>query len=193
MAITYPLSMPQTKGIRSGRWRLVSNTLVHSSPLTRHEQVLERPGAVWTGEFQLPAMTRDDAAAWTAFFVALRGRFGTFFGYDPGARSPRGGIAGSVTATGGGGRSMNVTGLAGNAPYFRAGDYVQNGDFLYMVVEDASASPLSVEPMLRATPSGSVIYNNPTAIMRLTTDDIGWDQDEAQHYGFTFQAVEALR
>ena len=185
--------MPATKGVRSSAWRQISNNLTHISPLTGQQQVIQRPGAVWACAYQLPPMAREDAAPWTAFFAALEGVFGTFYGYDTAARTPLGGVTGTVTATGGGGNSMNVSGLSGSAPYFKAGDYVQNGKYLYMVTQDASASPLSVTPRLRETPSGNVVYNNPAAIMRLASDEIGWDQSVAMHYGFTFEAVEALR
>jgi hypothetical protein len=67
-----------------------SNTAFSQSPFSGGEQVFEWPAEWWLAECSLPPMTRASAEPWNAFLLALRGRSGTFYLGDSGARVPRG-------------------------------------------------------------------------------------------------------
>lgn len=203
MAISYPLSPPVSPSFRSARFSLISNTTVFGSPLTMTEQILERPGARWSAEFTLPPMTRaGGGAAWTAFFASLRGRRGTFYGYDPAATSPRGIGTGTPLVNGASqtGNTLITDGwTAGQTGILLAGDYIGVNSRLHMVVEDANSdgsgnATLSIEPALRESPADNapITISSPKVTMRLVEDVASWDLDTALFYGFSFSAVEAL-
>lgn len=91
MAVTYPLTLPASPGFRASTFSPVSIDTINESPFTGDTQVLSRLGDRWQLGYDLPPMTRSQAAAWTAFLTKLRGRHGTFYGYDPDARLARSG------------------------------------------------------------------------------------------------------
>jgi len=202
MAVSYPLALPTTPVAKRVRFGLMSNTTVFSSPLTKTEQVLERPGRLWMGQFDLPPMAEAEASAWQAFFLSLRGRRGTFNGYDMAKTAPRGTAPGTPLVNGASqtgyalltkGWTINQTGI------LLAGDYFGVNSRFHMVVEDANSdgaglSTLAIEPPLRESPSDSAAITTtaPKVIMRLASDDVGWDVSEGKIYGFNFQAVESL-
>jgi hypothetical protein len=202
MAVSYPLTMPA--GLRSARFELVSNTAAHVSPRTKAAQVVERQGALWRATFKIKPMKRADAAAWTAFFASLRGMYGTFYAYDPAATSPLGSAPGTPLVKGASqtGHSLITDGWGlSESDILKAGDYIQLGDWYYMNVTDASSdgvgtgeSTLEIEPQLRESPADNLAITTaaPKAIMRLGGNIVGWDEDVAQLYGFSFSAIENI-
>lgn len=202
MAITYPLTLPASPGFVTSRFRLVSNVTVHASPLSKVEQVLERDGALWGADYGLPPMKRAQAAAWIAALVALRGRFGTFYAFDPDARTPRGVATGTPLVDGASqagntlntkGWSVSVTGIV------KAGDYLEVNTRLHMVVQDANSAAgglaaLAIEPKLRESPAdnAAITMTNAKVRMRLAANEVAWDADNVARFGLSFAAVEAL-
>lgn len=200
MAISYPVTMPTTPGFVSSRFLLRSNTTVFASPLSQVEQVLERQGARWAGEYVLPPMKRAVAANWVAFLVSLRGRRGTFYGFDPDAKTLLGTATGTILVNGASqtGNTLAVDGISASGTILK-GTYIQVGVYLYMVVEDATANgsgeaTLSIEPGLRTSPANNdgVTVTNPKCIMRLAEDQVSWDANRASVFGIQFTAIEAL-
>ncbi len=202
MAVSYPLTMPA--GLQSARFELLSNTAVHVSPRTKAAQVVERQGAIWRANFKIKPVKRANAAAWTAFFASLRGMYGTFYAYDPAATTPLGGAPGTPLVKGASqtGHSLITDGWGLNqSDILKAGDYIQIGTWYHMVVETAASdgvgtgeSTLEIEPQLRASPADNLAITHaaPKAIMRLGGNVVGWDEDVAQIYGFSFAAVENI-
>jgi hypothetical protein len=90
MPVTYPLSLPSSPAPKSTAFQLSAQAAFGISPFTFKQQVQTHQGQMWTVDVTLPPMTRNDAAAWTAFFTSLRGREGTFYLGDWDARAPRG-------------------------------------------------------------------------------------------------------
>lgn len=205
MAIAYPLTMPATPGFRASRFRLARRTTVFESQFTGHVQTLERQGATWALEYALPPMLRSSAAVWLAFLVALRGRVGTFKGFDPDARTPRGVATGAPLVKGAGQTGTTVT-TDGWTPsvtgILKAGDYVSLAlpvQRLHQVVEDANSdgagnATLAIEPALRESPNDNAVLTttNPWTLFRLVSDEAAWDADMLGVFGMTFQAIEAL-
>lgn len=204
MAITYPLTMPATPGLRASRFGLARNVALFESPLSGAQQTLERPGARWTAEYTLPPMRRTAAARWIAFLAGLRGRTGTFKGFDPDARAPQGSGAGAPLVKGAGqtGTLLATDGWAPSSVVLMAGDYLSFAlpdQRLHMVVEDATSdgagnATLSVEPALRVSPTDDapIATTEPFGLFRLASDEIGWDADHVGRFGLVFAAIEAL-
>ena len=201
------LNMPSSPGLRVGRFGLRSNTRRFESPLNRATQTLELPGAVWFATFELPPMTRAQAAAWQAFLASLQGSAGRFFGFDADARTPRGsydsGLDTPLVA------GADQTGLSLATDGWRAsqtglllpGDYVEVGAELKMVTgsvdsDGAGAATVSFVPQLRASPADNapLTLNNPTVTMMLVDDEqAAWEGDaNAIVSGLAFSGVEVF-
>ncbi len=207
------LTMPASPDFTETRFGLVSNTQTDlTSPLTQSSQFLELPGARWRAVYELPPMGREQAAAWQAFGLRLRGRAGQFYGFDPDARRPRGTArdkaAGALRIVAGSpGPTGNTLIVDGAAPLeqgvFLAGDYlaydVGTGRQLHMVVADADADSsgemsLAIEPPIRTPPNdnASVIVTEASCVMRLEDDEFGWEASRISRYGLNFDAVEVF-
>ena len=204
------LTMPAAPDFADTRFGLVSNTQTDlTSPIKQSSQLLELPGARWRATYALPPLSRAQAVDWIAFLVRLRGRAGRFYGFDPSfhPRTPRG-SAGSFTlrvrGAGQSGATLSVDGadpLASNV--FRAGDYlaydVGTGRQLHAVTADAGADSsgeisLPIEPPIRTSPDDNalILTTNPSCMMRLADDEVGWDVSRAQRAGITFEAIEVF-
>ena len=71
-----------------------------------------------------------------------------------------------------------------------------------MVTEDVSANgsgeaDVKIEPSLRQgietiADDATVTYTNAKTIMRLDSNETGWDTDQVSKYGITLSATEAL-
>lgn len=202
MAVTYPLTPPSTPGFRTARFGLLANTAIYQSPLSKTEQSLERAGSIWRATYTLPIMAADAASEWTAFFVSLRGRVGTFSGFDPLRTSPRGIGTGTPLVNGASqtGHSLITDGWTiSQTGIMKAGDPLEVGGYYYMMAEDVNSdgsgnATLEIEPKLRTSPATNapITVTNPKVIMRLAADDIGWNESTAGFYGFQFNAMESL-
>lgn len=198
------LSFPSSPtGFRSHRFSLMSNTITFTSPLSGTVQTLEFPGAKWGGVYTLPPMKRATAASWQSFFAQLRGAAGRFYGFDPGAKTPRGVASGAPLVNGASQTGttlttdawpINTTGL------LLPGDYFQVGSELKMITTSVNSNgvgeaTLTFEPPLRNSPSdnAAIIYTNPTCIMRLVDDgQASWDVNNLALYGISFAGVESF-
>ena len=208
------LTLPSNPGFADTRFGLVSNTQSDlTSPIKQSSQLLELPGARWRAHYSLPPMSRAQAAVWCAFLVALRGRAGRFYGYDPDARSARGTArskaAGTLTLLGGSpspsGNSLEIAGAEPQeAGLLLNGDYlaydVGAGRQLHMVTADSAAADssgnvvVSIEPPVRDTPSdgAEVLVTNASCVMRLIEDEVGWEASRISRFGIEFDAVEVF-
>ena len=208
-ALTFPLNIPSTPNFKTSRFELRRQVAVSESPYSGIQQTYEYDYALWGATFSLPPMRREQAGAWTAFFSALHGRRGTFTLGDPDRIIPLGAATGTITLASGasvGDNTLSLTvgsGLSGVTGIFKAGDYIQLGtsaaDFkLHMVVEDCDASGTAVtakiEPAVKTAVSTGqeITYNNPKALWRMDTDDLGWDGNHVSVYGISFSCTEAL-
>ena len=206
-APTYPLNHPATPAFRNSSWRLVRQNAMAESPFTGQQQVFEYDYALWTAEISLPPMIRSQAAAWEAFFMKLHGRVGTFLLGDPDAQSAQGSITGSNTLSANasvGDFTLTIsTGQNSITGIFKAGDYIQLGSGasskLHMVVDDANSNSsgivsVQIEPKVKVAVSSSaaIVVSNPRCLMRMTSDELGWDADHVSKYGITFACTEAF-
>lgn len=206
MSITYPLALPSNRQIASVRFLSNDSIAISQSPFSGSQQVYKYSGQFWEADITLRPMTRDEAEYWISFLLKLNGAYGTFLLGDPNGRTPRGVATGSPLVMGGSqtgnqlitdGWTPNTTGI------LKAGDYIQLGtgatSRLYKVLDDANAdssgvATLTIYPTLRTSPNDNdpVFINNTASVFRLTSNQATWDIKEAQIYGITFGAREAL-
>jgi len=196
------LTMPGITGKAQVLVRMVSNTMTHTSPLNNVRRTTELPGAAWHFTFTLPRMDKDKAAEWSAFFMQLRGMAGRFYGGSVLWSQPRG-VGGGVPRVNGSsqtGTSLAVDGLPANtAGWLKVGDHFSVGDELKVLTADANSNAggqavLAFEPPLRNSPAdnATLTIDNPTCVLALTSDSVGWDEQNAVQFGFVFSAMEAI-
>ena len=197
------LTMPAAPGFRASRFGLIANTQTFRSPLDGTVQTLELTGARWQVNYELPPMTRAQAAAWIAFLTDLLGSAGRLYGFDPDARAPRGSALGSPQVAGAGqsGKSLFVDGWSElETGLLLPGDYFEVNGELKMVTAQADSDSagealVAFAPSLRASPAdnAALTLDNPKATMMLVDDtQATWDADRASIYGISFSAVEAF-
>lgn len=203
MAITYPLSLPQSNAIRSIELRAINAVAYSQSPFTFAGQAHAYSGEMWQADITLKPMRRSDAEQWIAWLISLRGQYGTFYLGDPVGCTPRGTVStnSDVNAANGsaGDRTISCTITSGET--LLAGDYIQIGTTsnrtLHKVLEDVtgtgSAQDIEIWPALREnkTNAGMNILNT-TGKFRLASNQQNWSVNEASIYGITFGAFEAI-
>jgi len=195
MAISYPLDTPTTVGFESIQLRAFNAVATSQSPFTYKQQVIAHTGQKWEASISIPSVLRDLAEPWVAFLTALKGQRGTFLLGDPLGATPRGTVSGTVTLTGNAGdESVDVV-MTGS---LLAGDYIQLGGGssakLHKVLVDQTGSgTLEIWPALRTNyTSANVTYTNAKGVFRLNQNVSSWQITNANSYGISFEAVEAI-
>lgn len=208
MAISYPLSLPTTKGIKAIRLTAKNAIGVSTSPFSYAQQVYKHQGQRWQAEVAMPPMSRAEAEEWFSFLVKLKGQFGTFLIGDPHS-APRGSASSTpgtpvVNGASQTGDTLAIDGLPASATgYLKAGDYIQLGSGsaaqLYKVLNDVDSNAsgeanLDIWPDLRSSPAddATVVVSDAVGVFRLSTNEIGVDINEIELFGITFAAIEAL-
>ena len=202
---SYPLTLPTATGIVTQNFSLTRAVAVTTSPFTFQTQVHQHQGEFWRTVISLPPMLRANANIWLSFLLQLRGRRGTFKIGDQDAKTITGVATGTIRVNGASqtGNQVALDGFANSTNnVFKAGDYIQIGSYLYMVIEDVNSNSsgeanVKIEPALRSSietinDDTTVIYSNTTTLMRLDTNELGWQTDKVSKYGICFSASEAL-
>ena len=198
-----PISMPTSPGFVTSRFGLETNTQSFTSPFTKAVQRVALGGSRWTMTLSLPAMKRDKAAAWKAFFDLLDGGAGTFYGYDPDCVVPRGQALGNPLVNGAvqTGSSLIIDGCTANTTFLKAGDYFAvNGELKRMtsdaLVNGSGQTTLNFKPALRNSPVDNAVItvDRPTCTMALVDDmQAMWECDVRGIYQpKTFAAIEVF-
>ena len=195
MAISYPLDTPTTVGFESIQLRAFNAVATSQSPFTYKQQVIAHTGQKWEASVSIPSVLRDLAEPWVAFLTALKGQRGTFLLGDPLGATPRGTVSGTVTLTGSAGDETVDVVMTGS---LLAGDYIQLGGGssakLHKVLVDQTGSgTLEIWPALRTDyTSANVTYTNAKGVFRLNQNVSSWQITNANSYGISFEAVEAI-
>ena len=207
MTITYPLALPTATAIKSLRFLPEVSAGIARSPWTLQRQAQLNQGHVWAFEAILPPMKETDADAWITWRLKLKGPFGTFLMGDPLRVSPRGTGSGTPLVNGASqtGDNLVTDGWAASQIVLKAGDYVQLGSGLstrlHKVLDDVTSdgagnATLMLWPPVRPGDSpadtAALTINNTVGLFSMADSKIEWNVDEAQIYGLTFTAVEAL-
>lgn len=194
MSITYPLDLPTTIGLASIQMRAKQAVSTSQSPFTFKQQVVAHQGNIWEASVTIPPVKRDLAAPWQAFLLALRGKEGSFLLGDPNGTAPRGTVS-ACTLTGSTGNQVGTVTMTGT---LLAGDYIQLGTGssakLHMVVQDQSGNgSLDIWPPLRQDYTDeTVVYEDAKGLFRLASNVSGWDINNSEIYGISFECVEVL-
>jgi hypothetical protein len=195
MAISYPLDTPTTVGFESIELRAFNAVATSQSPFTYKQQVISHTGQKWEASVSIPSVLRDLAEPWAAFLTALKGQRGTFLLGDPLGATPRGTVSDTVTLTGDAGDETVDVVMTGS---LLAGDYIQLGGGssakLHKVLVDQTGSgTLEIWPALRTDyTSANVTYTNAKGVFRLNQNVSSWQITNANSYGISFEAVEAI-
>ncbi|WP_061960239.1 hypothetical protein [Cupriavidus pauculus] len=158
-------------------WGIQSNTESFTSPLNRSTQTVERPGARWKALLEFPPKQGDALARLEAFLASLGGQAGRFYlwpHHRPGSSALAPVVAGTLLNL----KVLPVATIPPNTLAFRAGDFIEAGGELKMVIADATSDVtggalVQVSPPFRKQPTvGSPIrVNKPRATMMLASDE----------------------
>lgn len=206
MAITYPLTLPNTTSFRSARLTARSVVGVTRSPFTGAQQVQKHQGQWWEFEATLVPMVRADAESWIAFFMSLNGMEGTFLLGDPLGGTARGVATGTPLVKGGSqtGNSLITDGwTVSQTGILKAGDYFQLGSSgsskLYKVLNDANSdgsgdATFDIWPQINTAVADNAVLKvaSSRGLFRLATNEMPFDLKLAQHYGLGFSAVGVI-
>lgn len=209
MAETYPLTLPTHTGVSQVEITASNVVAITESPFTLSQQVVKHAGERWSAVITIPPVKRVDAEYWNAFFLRLRGKFGTFLLGDPSSATPRGSASsapGTPVVNGGSqtGNELDIDGLPLSATgYLLAGDYIQLGSGstarLYKVLQDVNTNAsgqatLNLWPDLRTSPTdnSAVVVSNARGVFRLANNEATWTVNNAGLYSISFAAMEAL-
>lgn len=202
MAITYPLSMPPTRGLRSLTIQPVSMVGLSMSPFTFAQQIFVHQGEMFAGSFEVGEMNRDDGEEYAAFLTALRGREGTFLLGDPLGAAPRGTwSAPLVNGASQAGYVMNIDGMGAGATG-KKGDWFQLGSGattqLYKLTLDFTANgsgqaSIDFWPALRGSPADNAPLTllGAKGIFRLSQNRRSWTLQDVRYGGISVDFHEA--
>lgn len=205
------LTMPSSPNFSAAIFRLMTNTQVFSSPLSKVAQTLELPGALWAVTYTLPLMQWDTAAPWQGFLTELMGPSGTFHGFDPSRTSPRGIYSSGsdtplVNAASQTGKSITTDGWRNNGTgLLLAGDYFEviadSKKELHMITSQVDSNgsgvaTLNFVPPLRSSPLNNAVITltDPLVEMRLIDDNQATWNETGKDFiqSLSFSAVEAF-
>jgi len=211
MAITYPISIPDTTSYTKIDMMAKTTVGVTESPFNQKAQIQKWSGEYWEADIVLKPMKREDAEYWISFMIKLKGSYGTFLiNPDVLGNTARGSCAtsaGSPVVNGvhtAQSNSLNITGAPASATnYFKAGDYFSIGSGsssrLFKVLDDTSSNSsgelsVNIFPQLRSSLNGNeaITVSNPTGKFRLASNEMRWNVSTVSMYGMGFTAIEAL-
>ena len=208
MALTYPLSLPDTTSIQEAEFTQNSVVAVTQSEFTGSQQVQKHDGQWWMVRAAIIPKTRTDGDDWAGFFMSLNGAEGTFLIGDPHGVTAKGSAStapGTPLVMGASqtGDQLVMDGAPNNATnYFKRGDWIQLGSSssarLYRIKEDASSNgsgeiTLEIWPDLRSSPGNNDVITvaSTVGVFRLT--DAPSYRINAEHiYIQNFTAIEAI-
>ena len=199
MAISYPLSVPSTNTIRTIQFTAGNAVAYSRSPFTFSGQAHTYAGQMWEADVTLKPMRRDQAEAWVAWLLSLRGQHGTFLLSDPISNSVRG-TASAASITGSAG-DQTVSATVTNGDTLKAGDFFQLGtgsdSTLHKVLVDytgtGSAADLEIWPGLRKDRSSvAADLTSASGLFRLSSNETSYSVNQLAVYGISFGAVEKV-
>jgi hypothetical protein len=172
------------------------------SPFTGQQQTLDWQSGWLEVQVSYQPLTRQQAQAWQAFLMQLRGQANVFQMGDALATSPQGSHPGTPLVNGANqtGYSLATDGWTANATnILLPGDWIQIGYRLYKVLDAANANAsgqatLNLWPQLRESPADNtaLTLTNTKGLFRLKGNARQWSLVEDKTCGIQFEAREAL-
>lgn len=202
MTISFPLALPTSQSFDGISITPECATGVATSRFTFKQQIYQYDGQRWVLAGNYPQLTKAQAGPIKAFLLSLNGNVGTFLAGDRLCASPSGSVTGTILVNGASqtGQVLNADGFTPSAAnVFIAGDQIQIGNYLYMILANASANgsgqcALDIWPALRSSPAdnASITYLSPKGLFRLDSPVVGWSANPEGFYDISFSAVEAI-
>lgn len=202
MAINYPLTFP-IDNLKEVKLMAIQKVGLTRAVFSMQTQVVLHSGNSWGAEIVLPVMKKENADKWTSFILSLKGRYGTFYLYDPLAQTPAGSAIGSPLVDGANqlGYELLTNGWgADEEGLLLPGDKIQIGVRLYQVLNQVDSNSsgeatLDIWPNLRESPADEalIITERPQGIFRLAEEEFQISQfNEAHIFDISFKCVEAI-
>jgi hypothetical protein len=187
-------------------WTMEANHGLAESAFTGTVQAQRGQLERWSFTMEFRKMNRAEAQGAIAFFMRLEGQLNRFRMADPAALKPLGKGTGNPVAsaaTPAGSRTLSTSGWLPNVPgQLRAGDWVQIGDQLSRVREDADSdadgnATLDLWPKLMlAVPEDTPIILRPAkGIFRFTSEAPSFDltaADTNKPFSFRMSGVQEV-
>lgn len=180
-------------------FKLVSNGAVFTSPFTASSQTVRYPGSRWQTTMTFENLDDTESRLLEVMLARLDGMAGRVRLFDFG-REPAT-LRGNPLVNGAGqsGDSVNTDGWTPNTLVLRAGDYIQVGTELKMVLSNTSSNAsgqaaIEIGPMLRYSPADNsqIIVTNPTGVFMQPQQENGWDRKPAMSNDFSLEFIEAF-
>lgn len=206
MTISYPLSLPSSRGLKGVTFRQRDVIGLTESPFTLVQNVYEHQGDGWGAVMSFSPVERAYAEDWIGWRLALKGSLGTFLMGDPLYITPRGTWAGFSPVVNGshaaGAKTLYVRNIDGLS--VKRGDKFQVGSGsssrLHVVTQDdlQAGSPsflgLEIWPRLRDALSdgAAVTLSSPKGLWRIASNANEWTLDPDAGYQLPpLEVVEA--
>lgn len=163
-------------------WSNSANSMVHTSPLTGAEDVLELPGAKWVVALSFKDLTDRESVLLESFITSCRGKARGFWLWNHRRPTPYGSALGAPVVYGANqtGGTLITNGWQANAQnVLLPGDFIGVGNELKMVrygapvnADAAGRAEIQLEPPLRASPANgaAIVLSSPKALFRLNED-----------------------
>lgn len=202
MAITYPITIP----VAPKSYTLTQNSVVSMSQsvFTGTQYVQNFSGQWWGLSVTFASGNRNTHSALNASLNSLNGKYGTFkFTLSGQEASPMGVATGTPLVKGAGQGNASTLDTDGWTPsttgILKAGDFIQVGDSLHQVLEDATSdsggnATLSIFPNVRdgTADNAVIVTESPSGIFRMLSDFSSTMQVGGIYSETTIQAVEVL-
>jgi hypothetical protein len=204
MTINFPLSLPTSLAPKRVDFRAITQNAIVRSIFTGRSQTFENSLEMLSVSVTLPSVDRtthpEIVSEWLSFFLKLRGQLGTFTMADHTYAGHRGVVSGTPVVDGSdeAGKSFHVRGLTSSiANQFRAGDQIQIGNNLHIILTDASSDGsgklvLDIFPRIYSVPAdgATIITSSPKGLFRLPNNDMMIaSANEAKIFDFSFEAI----
>lgn len=201
---SFPVALPSSPGPETVKLSPINKVAVSRSDFSgKARSFAWAGGQLWQITFSYSALGRGKGAPFQAWALLLQGSYGNFTAGDPAATTPRGiGTGTPLTngvATAGAATLVTDGWTISQTGILKAGDYLQIGTDLYMVMADANSdgsgnATFTIWPFVRRAyaDNTTIIVNNTVGIFKLTTD-VEFDLSVATIYGFSFTAIEDVQ
>lgn len=198
------VALPSAPGLRSVEFNASDAVAIVTSPFSGQTQAQQWPGAdMWSGTFELPALTQVQADVWISFLMQLRGMANAFQVGDPMKTSPRGNPLGSPLVNGttpqfpGSQTLATKNWTANKTGLLLPGDYFQVGYRLHRVLDTVNSdssgqATINIWPSLRevCVDNEPLVLNNPLGLFRLATNTRTWSSDYTKLTKLSFKFQE---
>lgn len=194
------MTFPTTVFPEDAEWSNSANSMVHTSPLTGAEDILELPGAKWVVALSFKDMTDRESVLLEAFLTSCRGRARGFWLWNHRRPKPYGSALGNPVVFGANqtGGTLITNGWQANAQnVLLPGDFIGVGNELKMVryattvnADATGRAEIQLEPPLRSSPADgtAIVTDKPKALFRLTDDRNPYKYNGSMNsYSFTCQ------